>query len=94
MFGYTFAGLAVAYVAVQAIGVPPPRMLTDQTAAGVRQVMGGGVLGALALLVIALGSVASNAMNDYSGSLALQTVGRAGAQAGVGGGGGGASRSP
>jgi len=26
-------------------------------------------------LVIALGSVASNAMNDYSGSLALQTVG-------------------
>jgi NCS1 family nucleobase:cation symporter-1 len=33
------------------------------------------VLGAVALLVIALGSVASNAMNDYSGSLALQTVG-------------------
>ena len=33
------------------------------------------MLGAVALLVIALGSVASNAMNDYSGSLALQTVG-------------------
>lgn len=37
--------------------------------------MGGGLLGGLALLAIALGSVASNAMNDYSGSLALQTVG-------------------
>ena len=75
VFGYTFAGLAVAYVAVQAIGVAAAAELTDQTAAGVRQIMGGGVLGALALLVIALGSVASNAMNDYSGSLALQTVG-------------------
>jgi NCS1 family nucleobase:cation symporter-1 len=75
VFGYTFAGLAVAYVAVQAIGVAAAGALTDQTAAGVRQIMGGGVLGGLALLVIALGSVASNAMNDYSGSLALQTVG-------------------
>ncbi|AQT82903.1 cytosine permease [Mycolicibacterium litorale] len=75
VFGYTFAGLAVAYIAVQAIGVAAAGTLTDQTAAGVRTIMGGGVLGALALLVIALGSVASNAMNDYSGSLALQTVG-------------------
>ncbi|MBB3604662.1 NCS1 family nucleobase:cation symporter-1 [Mycolicibacterium sp. BK556] len=75
VFGYTFGGLAVAYIAVQAIGVAAAGTLTDQTAQGVRQIMGGGVLGAIALLVIALGSVASNAMNDYSGSLALQTVG-------------------
>ncbi|MGY4709937.1 purine-cytosine permease family protein [Mycolicibacterium sp. CBM1] len=75
VFGYTFAGLAMAYIAVQSIGVAAAGTLTDQTAAGVRQIMGGGALGAVALLVIALGSVASNAMNDYSGSLALQTVG-------------------
>ena len=75
VFTYTFAGLALAYVAVQAIGVAAGGTLADQTAEGVRSVMGGGVLGGLALLVIALGSVASNAMNDYSGSLALQTVG-------------------
>jgi NCS1 family nucleobase:cation symporter-1 len=75
VFGYTFGGLAVAYIAVQAIGVAAAGTLTDQTAEGVRTIMGGGVLGAVALLVIALGSVASNAMNDYSGSLALQTVG-------------------
>lgn len=75
VFGYTFGGLAVAYIAVQAIGVAAAGTLTDQTAAGMREIMGGGVLGALTLLVIALGSVASNAMNDYSGSLALQTVG-------------------
>ncbi|WP_445170575.1 purine-cytosine permease family protein [Mycolicibacterium sp. Dal123E01] len=75
VFGYTFGGLAVAYIAVQAIGVAAAGTLTDQTAQGVREIMGGGALGAVALLVIALGSVASNAMNDYSGSLALQTVG-------------------
>jgi NCS1 family nucleobase:cation symporter-1 len=75
VFGYTFGGLAVAYIAVQAIGVAAAGTLTDQTAQGVREIMGGGLLGSVALLVIALGSVASNAMNDYSGSLALQTVG-------------------
>jgi nucleobase:cation symporter-1, NCS1 family len=75
VFAYTFAGLAVAYISVQAIGVAAAGVLTDQTAAGLRSIMGGGVLGAIALIVIALSSVASNAMNDYSGSLALQTVG-------------------
>lgn len=75
VFGYTFAGLALAYIAVQAIGIAAGETLSDQTAEGIRSVMGGGVLGGLALLMIALGSVASNAMNDYSGSLALQTVG-------------------
>lgn len=75
VFGYTFAGLAMAYIAVQALGIAAAGMLTDKTAEGIRSVMGGGLLGAAALLVIALGSVASNAMNDYSGSLAMQTTG-------------------
>lgn len=75
VFGYTFAGLAGAYLAVQALGIAAAGVLTDQTTEGIRSIMGGGTLGALALLAIALGSVASNAMNDYSGSLALQTVG-------------------
>lgn len=75
VFGYTFAGLSVAYIAVQALGLAAAAVLTDQTAGGIRTVMGGGALGAAALLVIALGSVASNAMNDYSGSLAMQTTG-------------------
>lgn len=75
VFGYTFAGLTLAYIATQALGIAAGEMLADQTAQGMRAVMGGGLIGGLALLVIALGSVASNAMNDYSGSLALQTVG-------------------
>jgi len=75
VFGYTFAGLALAYIAVQALGIAAAGELTDQTAQGVRTIMGGGMLGSVALLAIVLGSVASNAMNDYSGSLALQTIG-------------------
>lgn len=75
IFGYTFAGLGLSSIGAQAIGLAAADVLTDQTAEGVRSVMGGGALGVLALLAIALGSVASNAMNDYSGSLALQTVG-------------------
>jgi NCS1 family nucleobase:cation symporter-1 len=75
VFGYTFGGIVVAYIFVQAIGIAAADLLADQTAEGVRSVMGGGVVGGLALVVIALASVGSGVMNDYSGSLALQTVG-------------------
>ena len=75
VFGYTFAGIFVAYVFVQAIGIAAGELVSEQTAEGVRAVMGGGFLGGLALLIIALASVGSGVMNDYSGSLALQTLG-------------------
>jgi NCS1 family nucleobase:cation symporter-1 len=77
VFGYTFAGMFVAYVFVQGIGVAAGELVSEpgQTAEGVRSVMGGGFLGGLALLVIALASIGSGVMNDYSGSLALQTLG-------------------
>ena len=75
VFGYTFAGIVLAYAFVQGIGVAAGELVSEQTAEGVRSVMGGGVLGGLALLVIALASVGSGVMNDYSGSLALQTLG-------------------
>lgn len=75
VFGYSFAGIVTAYVFVQGIGIAGADLLSDQTAEGVRTVMGGGVLGAVALLAIALASIGSSAMNDYSGSLALQTLG-------------------
>ena len=75
VFGFSFAGLATAYVFVETIGIAAGSLITDQTAEGVRSVMGGGALGAIALAVIALASVGSGVMNDYSGSLALQTLG-------------------
>jgi nucleobase:cation symporter-1, NCS1 family len=75
VFGFTFAGIVSAYIFVQGIGLAAAPVLSEQTSEGVRSVMGGGVVGSLALLVIALAAVGSAAMNDYSGSLALQTVG-------------------
>jgi NCS1 family nucleobase:cation symporter-1 len=75
VFWYSLGGIVLSYVAIQAIGIAAAGALTNQTAEGVRKIMGGGVLGVLALLAISLASVGSNAMNDYSGSLALQTVG-------------------
>jgi NCS1 family nucleobase:cation symporter-1 len=75
VFGFSFAGIVLAYVFVQGIGIAGADLLSDHTAEGVRTVMGGGVLGVVAMLAIALASVGSSAMNDYSGSLALQTIG-------------------
>ncbi len=75
VFWYSMGGIVLGYIAIQAIGIAGAKALGAETAAGVRDIMGGGFLGALALIVIALASVGSNVMNDYSGSLALQTVG-------------------
>lgn len=75
VFAFSFAGLAAAYVFVETIGIAAGSLITDQTAEGVRSVMGGGLLGAVALAIIAVASVGSGVMNDYSGSLALQTLG-------------------
>ncbi|MDT7754795.1 MAG: nucleobase:cation symporter, family [Mycobacterium sp.] len=75
VFGSTFGGMALAYVFVQGIGIAAGDLISEHTADGVRNVMGGGFLGGLALLIIALASVGSGVMNDYSGSLALQTLG-------------------
>ena len=75
VFGYTFAGIGLGYIFVQGIGIAAATAIGEHTVEGVRTVMGGGVLGGVALLVIALAAVGSGVMNDYSGSLALQTIG-------------------
>lgn len=75
VFGFTVAGLILGYVFVQGVGVAAASMVGEHTAEGVRTVMGGGLLGGLALLIIAVASIGSGVMNDYSGSLALQTLG-------------------
>lgn len=75
VFGYSFAGIASAYSFVQGIGIAAAAVIGVHTADGVHAVMGGGLLGGSALLVIALAAIGSGVMNDYSGSLALQTIG-------------------
>ncbi len=75
MFWYTMLGMTAAYLWVETLGLWAARLFTDQTAGGVHRLLGGGALGAFGLLAVAVASVCSNAMNDYSGSLALQTAG-------------------
>lgn len=75
MFWCTLLGISVSFVAVQALGLWGASVFTDQTARGIGTLLGGGVLGAFGLLAVALAALCSNAMNDYSGSLALQTMG-------------------
>ncbi|KWX56636.1 cytosine permease [Mycobacterium sp. NAZ190054] len=75
VFGFTTAGIGLGYVFVQGVGIAAAGVVSEHTAEGVRSVMGGGLLGGLALLVIAVASIGSGVMNDYSGSLALQTLG-------------------
>jgi NCS1 family nucleobase:cation symporter-1 len=58
-----------------AIGLAGAKVFVDQTAGGVQSLVGGGFLGVLALLAVMFGAVTSNAMNDYSGSLAVQAAG-------------------
>src|SRR6476660_9672630 len=54
VFGFTFAGVVLAYIFIQGIGIAAGNVVSEQTAEGVRSVMGGGLLGGLALLIIAL----------------------------------------
>jgi NCS1 family nucleobase:cation symporter-1 len=75
MFWYTLLGVSVSFVAVQTLGLWGASVFTDQTAGGVERLLGGGALGAFGLLAVACAALCSNAMNDYSGSLALQTAG-------------------
>jgi NCS1 family nucleobase:cation symporter-1 len=75
IFWLTMAGLTASYVWMGTIGLAAASVLGNQTAAGVRTLMGGGLLGGLALVTIVFGAITSNSMNDYTGSLAFQALG-------------------
>ncbi len=75
IFWLTLGGLSASYVWVETIGLAGATVLGNQTAAGVRSLMGGGSIGVLALLAIVFGAITSNSMNDYTGSLAFQALG-------------------
>ena len=75
IFWLTLAGLTASYVWVETIGLAGASVLGNHTAAGVRTLMGGGFLGVLALIAIVFSTMASNSMNEYTGSLAFQALG-------------------
>ncbi|HWF57418.1 MAG TPA: cytosine permease [Candidatus Dormibacteraeota bacterium] len=75
IFLWTLAGLSASFIWVYAIGLAGARVLIDQTAGGVQTLVGGGLVGILALLAVMFGAITGNALNDYSGSLAIQSAG-------------------
>ena len=75
IFWWTLGGLCVSYIWTYTIGLAGARVLSNQTVVGVRSLVGGGTIGEFALVIVVLGAITSNTMNDYSGSLALQASG-------------------
>lgn len=80
VFLYTFLGLALSAIWLEALGLAVTSALTGTlaTADGTHQIyaiVGKGLPGSLAMIAIFLGSVGVNAMNDYTGSLSLLAAG-------------------
>lgn len=70
------AGLGLSSAWLEILGVLiASKLSVNQTSRGIYQFMGGGVLGVIAMLGIAIGTVAIDAMDDYTGSLSLQSTG-------------------
>jgi len=75
IFLWTVLGLSLASGWVETLGLAVADQAGGTNVETIRDLVGGGLLGALALAAIAVGTIAVNAMNDYTGSLSLQAVG-------------------
>ncbi len=75
IFWLTVAGLTLSAGWIEALGL----LVADQAAGGavatINTVLGGSIFAPLAMVAIAIGTIAVNAMNDYTGSLSLQAAG-------------------
>lgn len=78
IFLWTFLGLALSATWLETLGLAVSNALGSSTADAthqINQIVGGGLVGALAMIAIFFGTVAVNAMNDYTGSLSLLAAG-------------------
>lgn len=80
VFLYTFLGLGLSAAWIEALGLASVSALTGDLASAdgthqIYSIVGGGLVGALAMIAIFFGSIAVNAMNDYTGSLSLLAAG-------------------
>jgi hypothetical protein len=79
IFWYTFAAVAGGLTWMMLLGLSVAHRVADAgttgTASAIRDLMGGGALGALAMIAIYLATVAADIVNDYTGSLSLQAAG-------------------
>jgi nucleobase:cation symporter-1, NCS1 family len=75
IFWYTVLGLTLSAGWIEILGLAVAAQSTGAAVGTINEILGGGVLGALAMIAIAIGTVAVNAMNDYTGSLSLLAAG-------------------
>jgi len=77
VFTWTFLGLLLGAAWIEILGLAVVGALGTEgdTTHQIYGLLGGGVIGALAMVAIFFGTVAVNSMNDYTGSLSLQAAG-------------------
>jgi NCS1 family nucleobase:cation symporter-1 len=76
VFWYTFLGLSLSSGWLEVLGLLVAKAATGgESSDTINTILGGGLLGSLAMVAIAFGTVAVNAMNDYTGSLSIQAAG-------------------
>ncbi len=76
VFWNTVLALTISAGWLEILGLMVADRVTGTSVGTIRDdILGGGLLGALAMIAIALGTVAVNAINDYTGSLSLQAAG-------------------
>ena len=75
IFWLTLAGVSASSIWIEILGLVAASLVVQSTSGGIDHLLGGGILGAAAMISIWIGTVSVNAMNDYSGSLALQAAG-------------------
>jgi NCS1 family nucleobase:cation symporter-1 len=75
IFGWTVLALVLSAGWIETLGL----LVADQATAGpvdvINNLLGGGIVGLIAMIAIVLGTIAVNALNDYTGSLSLQAAG-------------------
>ena len=77
VFTWTFLGLLLGAVWIEVLGLAVVGALGKEadTTHQIYGLLGGGVIGAIAMIAIFFGTVAVNSMNDYTGSLSLLAAG-------------------
>ncbi|HXI79913.1 MAG TPA: cytosine permease, partial [Verrucomicrobiae bacterium] len=77
IFSRTFLGLALSAIWIEALGLAVVGALGTETDTvhQINGLIGGGIVGILAMVAIFFGTVAVNSMNDYTGSLSLLAAG-------------------
>src|SRR5947207_1333100 len=69
------AALTLSAGWIEVLGLAVADKATGESVDVIHSILGGGLIGGLAMIAIALGTVAVNALNDYTGSLSLLAAG-------------------